>query len=55
MQRLISQLTGFMSSIQSLFSRVEYGSKRSTQFAEWLRSFNWREDEDDDEDEDEDE
>ncbi|MEA5597110.1 hypothetical protein [Rivularia sp. UHCC 0363] len=51
MDRLISQITGFISSIQSLFYRVEDGTRRTSQFAQWLKSFHWREDEDDDEDE----
>jgi hypothetical protein len=43
-----------MSSIQNLFYRVEDGTRRTSRFAEWIRSFNWWENEDeDDEDEDE--
>ena len=53
MERLISQLTGFISNIQSLFSRVEYGTRRTSEFVKWLRSFHWWETEKEDEDEEE--
>lgn len=55
MDRILSQITSFISSIQSLFYRVEDSTRRSSQFVNWIRSFHWWETEDEDEDEEKDE
>ena len=49
MDRFISQITSFMSSIQSLFSRVESSGRRTSRFVTWIQSMNWRDNEDEDE------
>jgi len=51
MDRIISQITSAISSIQSLFYRVEDSTRRSSRFVSWIRSFNWWETEDEEDEE----
>ena len=46
MDRFLSQITGFISGIQSFFYRVESSVQTSSLFVNWLRSFQWWETED---------